>query len=52
MHQELITYLRMHAHELVKLARKASDEALSLELEKMAVELLKRTAELERDSRV
>jgi hypothetical protein len=52
MHKELITYLRMHAHDLVKLARKASDEALSLELEKMAIELLKRAADLERDSRL
>jgi hypothetical protein len=52
MHKELIVYLRMHAHDLVKLARRSSDEALSLELEKMAIEMLKRTADLERDSRI
>jgi hypothetical protein len=52
MHKELITYLRAHAHELVKLARKASDEPLSLELEKLAIELLRRAAELERETRL
>jgi hypothetical protein len=51
MHKELIVYLRMHAHDLVKLARQSSDETLSLELEKMAIEMLKRASDLERDSR-
>jgi hypothetical protein len=51
MHKELIVYLRTHAHDLVKLARGASDETLSLELEKMAIEMLKRAADLERDSK-
>jgi hypothetical protein len=52
MHKELIVYLRMHAHDLVKLARQSSDETLSLELEKMAIEMLKRAGDLERDSRI
>ena len=51
MHKELIAYLRGHAHDLVKLARQASDAAVSLELEQMAIEMLKRVADLERDSR-
>ena len=51
MHKELIAYLRTHAHDLVKLARQTSDEALSLDLEKMAIELLKRAGDLERDSK-
>jgi hypothetical protein len=51
MHKELIAYLRMHAHDLVKLARRAADETLSLELEKMAIDMLKRAADLERDAR-
>ena len=51
MHKELILYLRTHAHDLVKLARQATDATLSLELEKMAIEMLKRAADLERDSR-
>ena len=52
MHKELIVYLRMHAHDLVKLARQSADEKLSLELEKMAIEMLKRASDLERDSRI
>jgi hypothetical protein len=52
MHKELIVYLRMHAHDLVKLARQSSDETLSFELEKMAIEMLKRAGDLERDSRI
>jgi hypothetical protein len=52
MHKELIVYLRIHAHDLVKLARQSSDETLSLELEKMAIEMLKRAGDLERDSRI
>ena len=52
MHNELIFYLRTHAHDLVKLARQSSDETLSLELEKMAIEMLKRASDLERDSRI
>ena len=51
MHKELIVYLRAHAHDLVKLARRTSDETLSLDLEKMAIELLKRAGDLERDSK-
>ena len=51
MHNELIVYLRAHAHDLVKLARQSADETLSLELEKMAIEMLKRAADLERDSK-
>jgi hypothetical protein len=52
MHRELIEYLRAHALELVKMARETSDEALASKLETMAIELLKRAAELERDSRL
>ena len=52
MHKELIVYLRAHAHGLVKLARRSSDETLSLELEKMAIEMLKRASDLDRDSRI
>jgi len=52
MHKELIAYLRRHAHDLVKLARQSADEKLSLELEKMAIEMLKRANDLERDSRI
>jgi hypothetical protein len=52
MHKELIVYLRTHAHDLVKLARQSSDETLSFELEKMAIEMLKRAGDLERDSRI
>ena len=52
MHKELIVYLRAHAHDLVKLARQSSDETLSLELEKMAIEMLKRASDLDRDSRI
>ena len=52
MQKELISYLRAHAHDLVKLARQSSDETLSLELEKMAIEMLKRAGDLERDSRI
>ena len=52
MHKELIVYLRAHAHDLVKLARQSSDETLSLELEKMAIEMLKRAGDLDRDSRI
>ena len=52
MHKELLIYLRAHAHDLVKLARQSSDETLSLELEKMAIEMLKRAGDLERDSRI
>jgi hypothetical protein len=52
MHKELIVYLRMHAHDLVKLARQSADQTLSLELEKMAIEMLKRAGDLERDSRI
>ena len=51
MHMELIIYLRTHAHDLVRLARRSSDAALSLELEKMAIEILKRASDLERDTR-
>ena len=51
MHKELIAYLRMHAHDLVKLARQSADATLSLELEKMAIEMLKRAGDLERDSK-
>jgi hypothetical protein len=51
LHKELIAYLRTHAHDLVKLARGASDETLSLELENMAIEILKRAADLERGSK-
>jgi len=52
MHNELIIYLRTHAHDLVKLARRSSDQTLSLELEKLSIELLKRAGDLERDSRI
>ena len=41
----------MHAHDLVKLARQSSDQTLSLDLEKMAIEMLKRAGDLERDSK-
>ena len=51
MHKELIAYLRTHAHDLVKLARQSSDQTLSLDLEKMAIEMLKRAGDLERDSK-
>ena len=51
MQKDLIVYLRMHAHDLVKLARQSADEKLSLELEKMAIEMLKRASDLERDSK-
>jgi|1185.fasta_scaffold44066_2 hypothetical protein len=51
MHKELIAYLRARAHELVKLARQTSDATLSLELEKMAIDMLKRASDLERDSK-
>ena len=52
MQKDLIVYLRMHAHDLVKLARRSPDETLSLELERMAIEMLKRASDLERDSRI
>ena len=51
MHKELIAYLRTHAHDLVKLARASADTTLSLELEKMAIEMLKRAGDLERGSK-
>ena len=51
MHKELIAYLRTHAHHLVQLARQSADATLSLELEKMAIEMLKRAGDLERDSK-
>lgn len=51
MHKELIAYLRVHAHDLVKLARQSADATLSLELEKMAIEMLKRAGDLERASK-
>ena len=51
MYRELIAYLRSHAHDLVKLARQTADATLSLELEKMAIEMLKRAGDLERDSK-
>ena len=52
MHNELIVYLRTHAHDLVKLARQSADQTLSLELEKLAIEMLKRAGDLERDARI
>jgi hypothetical protein len=52
MHNELIIYLRSYAHDLVKLARRSSDQTLSLELEKLAIEMLKRAGDLERDLRI
>jgi hypothetical protein len=52
-HAQRADYLSSHAaHDLVKLARQSSDETLSLELEKMAIEMLKRAGDLERDSRI
>ena len=51
MHKELIAYLRAHAHDLVKLARQSADATLSIELEKLAIEMLKRAGDLERSSK-
>jgi hypothetical protein len=47
MHKELITYLRDHAFAMVELARKESDPEIALQLEAMAVELLKRARQLD-----
>jgi hypothetical protein len=51
MYNELIAYLREHAHKLVKLARRESDAEIASELEGLAVELLQRASDLERDTR-
>jgi hypothetical protein len=46
MHRELIQQLRKHALALVNLARKLTDPDQSLELEAIAVDLLKRASNL------
>jgi hypothetical protein len=51
MHSELIEYMRAHAHGLVRIARKLTDPAASLELETLAVEMLKQAQTLEQEAR-
>ena len=51
MHRELIEYLRAHAHGLVRIARKLADPAASLELETLAVEMLRQAQTLEQEAR-
>ena len=51
MHSELIKYMRAHAHGLVRIARKLTDPAASLELETLAVEMLKQAQTLEQEAR-
>ena len=47
MDREHVNYLRNHAHALVRLARKLSDNAIAGELEAMAVEILERARQIE-----
>ena len=51
MHRELIEYMRAHAHGLVRIARKLADPAASLELETLALEMLRQEQTLEQEAR-
>ena len=48
MHQQMVDHVRAHAHALVKLARSLSDEALSEQLERLAIELLQKAHSFEK----
>jgi hypothetical protein len=50
--KDFTEYLRAHALELIQLARAATDPNLSTKLESMAVELLKRTLQFEKNNRL
>ena len=48
MNKDVVSHMRSSAQRLVRLARACNNDALSSELEEIAVELLRRAAELER----
>ena len=47
MHKQFIAQIRAHAHALVRIARTQQDPALALELENIALEILKDVHEFE-----
>jgi hypothetical protein len=47
MHTQFISQIRAHAHALVRIARAQLDSSLALELENIALELLKTAHDFE-----
>jgi hypothetical protein len=52
MHKDFLAHIRAHAHVLVRMARVQPDLELALELEALALNLLKVTHEFEAKLRV
>jgi len=47
MHTEFLAHIRAHAYALVRIARKQSDHSVAVELETLAIDLLRHAHEFE-----
>ena len=47
MHTEFLAHIRAHAYALVGIARKQSDHSVAIELEALAIDLLRHAHEFE-----